>query len=262
MKLKLLVGAVALAASSFVSATPVTVHYQLMDLYGNDILAPYGSGDLGSSALGGNAYVGSSVLASNPQNVTPYYAHFWIDAPSAPAGFHLSSVTWGVASNESAGGYVQFDNAGGTLNIQTASTFVNAGTGLDIAGAGDVTGAFYGHSVSAYNQKTGGSPLTFGANGIYYLLQGGVSGGATKTGGDSQDGFNLGTGQLDIYAALGSQNLNSASGNLANFINNYANVTVSADVTYAPNQTPEPTSLLLASLGLVGLVASRKARKA
>lgn len=259
MKLKLLAGAIALAASGLANATYVTVHSQLFDIFG---AALTGTVDIGSGSIATNNYVGSNTLVDTA-NKTPYYALFWIDNPVVPMGYTLSSINWTFADSLYAGGYITFTQSG-NLTTQTASTSATVNT-FDM-GTGAVGAQLFSNTLHAYNEKTSGlgnPPIAMNVGDSWYLTSDGTAGGTDKTTAYTSSSFNLGTTGLATLATLNSSNVSDNTGNIDAHIRNYANIVAAADVILLPPPSvPEPTSMLLASLGLLGVAASRRNRKA
>lgn len=260
MKLKLLAGAIALAASALANASYVTVDYQMYD---SQFAAIGSSGVMGSGNLASNNYVGSNTLVATA-NLTPYYVHLWISAPTVPSGYTLGDIKWSFADNLYVGGSVT-SIAGGTLTTATANTSVTANNinwGTQTLGS-----TVFSDTLNAYHQKTSGfgnAPLAWNAGDVYYLTSDGTSTGSIAQGaGAGAANYSGGTGALDMWVTLASVNTTSASGNVDAQIRNYANVVAAADVVLLPPPSvPEPATLLLASLGLMGIGASRRAKKA
>lgn len=242
-KLKKIALALATVAATTAANASVTLNYSVYKYDGVSTMDVIFNGIVGG-------YVSNPTLAS-VDNKTPYLIKFFFTA--APT---VTSIQWNVASNEQLNGAMSFA-AGGTLNDLTASTYVKAGTGYSVNGAGNIstiTGQFFTDAAATDCGIIGNCGTTYGVGAGFNVPQVNSSGTGSHTyTGNTQD---------SIWVWLNSSTLSDTTGNITNNLVNYANVFVSADITEAPPPSaPEPTSTLLVGLGLLGAAMNRRMRK-
>lgn len=254
MKTKILAAALALSFSSLASAVYVEVSYETYDATPNN--TAYGS--VGSGNVGANSLIASPILAS-AANTTPYFVHFAIQAPVAPSGYHITGINWAVAGNLFNGGYIQFDGNGGSVDHIVSYTNVTIGSDWDFSPSAPspVLGSF---AVQGLNAIT--DPTTVAGNSSHYFTSDGTATGSAATSTFSGS-YNTAASVLDIYAYFSATTDETTFAQYTSYMQNFGNITASADVQLAPDQVPEPVSSLLVGAGLLGMgTLRRRARKA
>ena len=250
MKTKLLVGALAIAFAGAASATTMTVDAAIGWQRTDDLGIPTGStGTL--AAADTTDYLGSNTLSDSINKPTFGYI-FNIGSAAAIAGWTFSYVQWSVSANVFAGG---------------SATSTNTDVGYSVASKlSSETSIAVGTTLGASNvllvDTTAGGSYTTGLGKRVYVgtplsLTDSQIAGATA-------GFvNLGNAfSIDAYAQ--AVDTFSSNGNSDSSFQNFANVQVLAQYVYTKdsNLTPEPATLLLVGLGLLGAVTSRRGKKA
>ena len=240
MKLKLLVAALALSASGIASASAVAVTYEVYNLA------------LADTHVGGsvNGFVGngSDVLLSSPAN---YWIKFSVDSHVNLAG--ATAINWDVQAKLDVRGGVKAD--GGLNGTPVAISVEQLIGSTNVAAFTDSSfnGQFLSNSVSSTkvdNLPGNGVPV---AAGDTYSLDP-----ASKLNVDS--GANpFGITQTDVWVYMWGDNTTTVVSSYSSMIENYALAFATADVTFS---TPEPTTALLAGLGLLGAATAARRRKA
>lgn len=240
MKLKLLVAALALSASGIASASAVAVNYEVYNLALHD------------TGIGGsvNGFVGnnSNALYSSPAN---YWIKFSVSS-SAVAG--ATSINWDVQSQLAVQGGVKAD--GGLTHTPVAISVEQLIGSTNVAAYTDSVGSgnFLFDGVTSTKVDNGpGAGVGVAAGGTYDLDP------ASKLNVDSGVQTFLGASQTEIWVYMWGDNTTTVVSSYSSMIENYALAFATADATF---NTPEPTTALLAGLGLLGAAAVSRRRKA
>jgi len=242
MKLKILAGAIALAASSVANALVVdaTVNWFDLDSTGTQT-------GVSGSVAGGTVATRRSPVLTDIANQPTYGVLFSISPAAVIAGYTFSHTEWYVEAGAQAGGSASSNNVNGSqIRRISSSTQVDVGTTL---GATDV------FSLAA----TAGNAITSGIG--QHIAQGASWDLITDTQTGNTAGYlNLGSA-LQIDAYLSANDTFVSDGNSDSVFSNFGNVGVKARYVYDQNQVPEPatTALLALALGGVAFGARRKA---
>jgi len=200
-------------------------------------------------ATGASGTLAAGVLLNDPTlkvdaNKTSYGLSFSINAAPTVAGYTFDHIEWSATGNTFAGGSATSNNPSGSL-IEDLSSITRLRVGTTWAGSqlgltsSEAVGSFLGTPTSlAFND--------------------------TLTLGDDQDSLSTGwlsNNALTIYALASAADTFTSDGNSNSSFSNYVNVGVEARYVYTPTPpttVPEPASMALVGLGMMGLAAVRR----